>query len=454
VLLCVPQFVVILDASVVNVALPSIGHSLRFATADLQWVITAYVLMTGLMLLGDRSADLLGRRAVFLTSLALFTAASLASGLAPTPTALIVSWTGQGVGAAMLSPAALSLITATWSGPAADHRPQRVGRAGRRWRGCRRAPRRRPHVLAGMAVDLLHQRANRRDHHAAGAPHASQRRPRGRHPPRARPSRRTHPHRRAGAARIRDPGIEHLGVGVRPRTVVRLGVAVGLLAAFTALERAAARPLVPPSIWRLRSLTSSATIYAGRHRDPGRNVLPRISVPAGRPRNLTDSNLGCSCCRSSSLTGVASHIGRGLIARLGACATVVSGLALIAAGDLLLSAANANASYFTDFLPGFSLIGFGIGLAFAAITVVAMSDVAAETAALASGLLATGHELAAAFGASLVSAIAFGSGAGGFVTGYGHGALAGAVIAAVLAIVSLAAIPKTRSASGPQLAMH
>jgi hypothetical protein len=106
------------------------------------------------------------------------------------------------------------------------------------------------------------------------------------------------------------------------------------------------------------------------------------------------------------------------------------------------------------FCRAFSLIGFGIGLAFAAITVVAMSDVAAETAALASGLLATGHELAAAFGASLVSAIAFGSGAGGFVTGYGHGALAGAVIAAVLAIVSLAAIPKTRSASGPQLAMH
>jgi hypothetical protein len=75
-------------------------------------------------------------------------------------------------------------------------------------------------------------------------------------------------------------------------------------------------------------------------------------------------------------------------------------------------------------------------------------------AGLASGLLTTGHELGAAFGASIVSAIAFGSGAAGFVTGYGHGALAGAVIAAILAIVSLVAIPTTRSAGGPQLAMH
>src|SRR6516164_8885249 len=82
VLLCVPQFMVILDATVVNVALPSIGHSLGFAPSDLQWVVTAYVLMTGgLMLLGGRSADLLGRRAVFLTGLVVFTAASLASGL-------------------------------------------------------------------------------------------------------------------------------------------------------------------------------------------------------------------------------------------------------------------------------------------------------------------------------------------------------------------------------------
>jgi hypothetical protein len=107
-----------------------------------------------------------------------------------------------------------------------------------------------------------------------------------------------------------------------------------------------------------------------------------------------------------------------------------------------------------DLLPGFALIGFGIGLAFAAITVAAMSEIAADTAGLASGLLTTGHELGAALGASIVSAIAFGSGAGSFVVGYGHGALAGAAIAATLALVSLVAMPTTRAATVPQLAMH
>jgi hypothetical protein len=154
------------------------------------------------------------------------------------------------------------------------------------------------------------------------------------------------------------------------------------------------------------------------------------------------------------VTGLASHAGRELIGRVGARMTVVTGLALIAAGNLLLSSADAHASYVSDLLPGFALIGFGIGLAFAAITVAAMSEITADTAGLASGLLTTGHELGAALGASIVSAIAFAAGAGSFVSGYGHAALAGAVIAATLALVSLAAMPTTRSASGPQLAMH
>src|ERR1043166_7833987 len=108
VLLCAAQFMVILDMTVVNVALPSIRTALGFAPSDLQWVVTAYVLATGgLLLLGGRLADLLGRRPVFLTGLGLFTFASLCSGLATTPATLVASRVGQGVGAALLSPAAL-----------------------------------------------------------------------------------------------------------------------------------------------------------------------------------------------------------------------------------------------------------------------------------------------------------------------------------------------------------
>src|SRR3954447_12331213 len=116
-LLAVAQFMVILDVTVVNVALPSIGDALDFSTSDLQWVVTAYVLFTGgLMLFGGRMADLVGRRPVFLTGLGMFTTASLASGLAWSPVSLVVARGMQGVGAAMLLPSALSIVTTTYAG--------------------------------------------------------------------------------------------------------------------------------------------------------------------------------------------------------------------------------------------------------------------------------------------------------------------------------------------------
>src|SRR5215470_16727446 len=117
ILLGVAEFMVILDVTVVNVALPSIGRALHFAAGDLQWVVTAYVLLSGgLVLLGGRASDLVGRRRVFLAGLAVFTTASLASGLAPSAGALIAARAGQGLGAALLTPAALAIITATYSG--------------------------------------------------------------------------------------------------------------------------------------------------------------------------------------------------------------------------------------------------------------------------------------------------------------------------------------------------
>ena len=110
------QFMVILDVTVVNVALPSIGNALNFSATDLQWVVTVYVLFTGgLMLLGGRATDLLGRRRVFLVGLLVFTFASLASGLAWSPLALIVARAAQGFGAALLLPSALAIITTTYS---------------------------------------------------------------------------------------------------------------------------------------------------------------------------------------------------------------------------------------------------------------------------------------------------------------------------------------------------
>jgi EmrB/QacA subfamily drug resistance transporter len=453
VLLCVPQFMVILDATVVNVALPSIGRSLGFAPGDLQWVVTAYVLMTGgLMLLGGRSADLLGRRAVFLTGLVVFTAASLASALAPTSAALIVSRALQGAGAAMLSPAALSVITTTYEGA------QRTT-ALSVWGALAGAGAGVGVLLGGILTSWLGWRSIffvNVPIDAITLPVAL----------------RMLPAERRSVVTLRGldlPGalclIAGLTVGVlatrestswgwgSARTLLLLAAAVGLLAAFVVVERAAARPLVPTSIWRVRSLTSSATIMLGVTAIlVGTFFLGSLFIQ--RVLGASPIQTGLAFLPLVLVTGLATHVGRELLGRVGARATVVAGLALIAAGNLLLSGADAHASYLTDLLPGFSLIGFGIGLAFAAITVAAMSEIEEQTAGLASGLLTSGHELGAALGASIVSAIAFGSGAGAFVIGYGNGAVAGAAIAATLALVSLVSMPTTRSASGPQLAMH
>src|SRR5256886_6459025 len=112
ILLCVAQFVVVLDASIVNVALPTIGGALHFSEGNLSWVVNAYVLVFGgFLLLGGRIADLLGRRRLFIGGLILFAAASLAGGLAQSAGWLVAARAVQGLGAALLSPAALSLVT-------------------------------------------------------------------------------------------------------------------------------------------------------------------------------------------------------------------------------------------------------------------------------------------------------------------------------------------------------
>src|SRR5256714_13795737 len=123
VLLSAAQFVVVLDASIVNVALPSIGRALHFSTSDLQWVVNAYTLtFGGFLLLGGRAADLFGRRRVFIGGLVLFALASLAGGLAQSEGWLIAARAVQGLGAAIISPAALSIVTTTVAEGAERHR--------------------------------------------------------------------------------------------------------------------------------------------------------------------------------------------------------------------------------------------------------------------------------------------------------------------------------------------
>jgi EmrB/QacA subfamily drug resistance transporter len=458
ILLCAAQFMVILDATIVNVALPSIRGALHFAPTDLQWVVTAYVLATGgLLLLGGRAADLLGRRPAFLAGLATFTTASLASGLAPSSGALIAARAAQGVGAALLSPAALSILTTSYTGT------QRA-RALSTWGAIGGAGAAAGVLLGGMLTSWLDWRWVFFVNVPTGALTALI-------ALKLIPSGRSMPGTRAvrgldlpGAAGL-VAGLVTLVYAVQGaathgwasmRTLGLLVVAAGLLMLFASIERRARRPLVTPSVWRLRSLISGTTVMLG---------VTGILVGTSFLNTLFFQNVlgasplvtGLEFLPGVLTVGVAAHLGPQLLTRFGARPVIATGLLLMAAGDLILSGAPAHASYLVDLLPAFLLLGLGVGLAFVAISVTSMSDVDHDHAGLASGLITTAHELGGAAGVSLFSAVAFGAGGAtgaGFISGYSHGTLAAAAIAAGLALVAVVTVPQLRPTGGQRVALH
>jgi EmrB/QacA subfamily drug resistance transporter len=459
-LLCVAQFMVILDITVVNVALPSIGRALHFATADLQWVVTTYLLFTGgLMLLGGRAADVLGRRRMFLAGLAVFTAASLASGLAPSAAALLGARGAQGLGAALLSPAALSIITATYTGRqrtaaltawgALGSSGAAVGvlaggllTSGFGWRSVFLI-----NVPVGVATGILSLHAVPAAATAAG--------------------------RERGRGRNLDlPGgllvVAGLGVLVfalagtgthgwgSARTIVLLILAAGLLAAFGVAERLAPRPLLPPSTWRSQPLVAGIAVMLG---------ATGILVGAFFLNTLyLQDVLGASALTAGAeflpmvlAIGLAAGLAAHLLPRAGARVLAVVGLAIMAGGGLLLAAATVGTGYVTGVLPGLLVLGLGIGLVFPAATVSAMTNVSAGQEGLASGMMTTAHEVGAALGVAVFAAVAAGGQAAagvGLASGYRHGFTVAAVVAAGLAIIALLAVPAARPAPGVRFGPH
>src|SRR5215831_2761612 len=260
VVLSAAQFMVILDATVVNVALPSIARSLSFATGGLQWVITAYVLASGgLVLLGGRAADLAGRRTIFLAGLVIFTAASLASGLAPTAGALTAARAGQGVGAALLTPAALSIITTTYAGA------QRAAALGV-WGAIAGAGAAVGVLAGGMLTTWLGWRSVFLVNVPVGLVAAVL----GLHMvPRSGSSRQPRRELDLPGATLAVAGLVTLVYAlagapahgwVSARTQLLFAVAAAALAAFALVERRSSRALVPPSLWRSRSLVAGVLV--------------------------------------------------------------------------------------------------------------------------------------------------------------------------------------------------
>jgi len=417
-LMLAAQFMVVLDVSVVNVALPSIGADLHLSSSSYQWTVSAYVLLSGgLLLLGGRLADLVDRRTVFLTGLTLFTGASLASGFAGDATALVLSRSAQGAGAALLTPAALSVVMTTYAGRQRATALAVWGTVGSMgiaagvlfggiltsafdWRAVFFV-----NVPIGLAVLVGTVRSV----------------PRG---------------RSQGLRGLDLPGalmlvggllalvrtIEEAGrEGWTTTSVVTGTLAATLLTAFALLERRVASPLVPPRVWRVRSLVSASTVMAG----------------------VTGAVVGAIFLSSLFLQQVlgSSPVVAGLQFLL-----IAIGLVVSAGAALLLSTAGSDATYAADVLPGFLLLGAGVGPMFVAISVGAMSDVPDHASGLASGLMMTGHEVGAALGVAVLTTVAGDiTTRAGLVAGYGDAFVAVAVLLLVL-LVPTTLVPRTARA--------
>ena len=410
--LCAAQFMVILDVTVVNVALPSIQASVGFSLADLQWVVTTYTLgFGGLLLLGGRAADLLGRRRVFLTGLAVFTTASLAAGLASSQEALLAGRALQGVGAALLSPAALSLLTTLFPDGPERRRALAVwgaiGASGAAfgvligglltqvlgWEGIFLT-----NVPVGFAVALAALRVLPAARGERGARVDA-----------------------AGALTITVTlvaliyalvGADRAG-WTSGQTLGLFAVAAAGSGVFVVAEARTRHPLVPLAVFRQRPVVIALLLMM-----LGLGTLVSgfffSSLYLQHVLGHSPVRTGLEFLPVAAAIVLAAHAAAQLIPRLGGRTVIASGLGLGAAGTLLLSGVSSDGEYQSAVLPGFLLLALGSGLVAVTVTVVAMSDAGEHESGLRSGLTTTAHELGIALVLSLLTALAaarIGSGA-------------------------------------------
>jgi EmrB/QacA subfamily drug resistance transporter len=396
---------VILDVAIVNVALPSIQADLGFSATSLQWVVSAYALtFGGLLLLGGRAADLLGRRRVFVAGVAVFALASLLGGLAPTSELLIAARGLQGVGAALMTPAALSILMTTF--PEGAERNKALGAwgavgasggtigllvggvltqtVGWEWIFLLNVP--IGAVVIALSPALLD------DTRAVGVPRRFD---------------------LAGAATVTAAlsllvyALVDAGTAgwTSLQTVGLAAASTLLLGAFVVIERRSPAPLVPFRIFRLSALLGSnvagvlfgAAVYG---------TFFVITLYLQRVLGYSPMRAGFAWLALSLTALVASLGGSQIVTRTGPRRPLVAGLVTAAAGIWMLSRLPADAGYAMDLLPALLVSGVGIGLAFVTLSIGALEGVEERDSGLASGLVNTTQQIGGALGVALLSTIA------------------------------------------------
>ena len=403
-LLAAAQFVVILDASIVNVALPSIGEDLNFSQENLSWVVNAYVLVFGgFLLLGGRLADLLGRRRVFMIGLVLFALASLAGGFAQNEAQLIIARAIQGLGAALLSPAALSLVTVLFEEGAERNKAMGV------WGAVAGSGGAAGVLLGGMLTEwagwewVLFVNVPVGIAAAALAPRLlPESRTEGRHFDFAGAFTVT-----AGLSLLVYTLVDANSAGWASAQTLGLGaLSFALIGAFYVIERRSKAPLMPfPGIFRIRTITGinvSAVLIAASLF----SMFFFISLYMQQVLGYSALEAGLAYLPLAVGIIIAAGASAGLVTRFGFKPVLVTGLLVTAAGLLWFTQVDVGGSYVSDLLGPMMLAAVGLGLAFVSMTVAAVSGVEAHEAGLASGLINTSQQIGGALGLAVLATVA------------------------------------------------
>ena len=405
VIACLAQFMVVLDVTIVNVALPSIQRGLHFSPATLQWVINGYTLIFGgFLLLGGRAADLLGRKRLFAVGVALFSFASLLNGFAQSPGMLVAGRALQGLGAALVSPAALSIITTTFT--SSEERTKALGV----WSGIAAGSGAVGLLLGGVLTDLLSWQWIFFVNVPVGAIALAMTL---RFVPESRAATKLRTFDLAGAASVTAGLVlivyaivkaQAFGWG-SPRTLGLIAGGLVLLAVFTAIERRSKAPLVRLSIFRLRTLTVADAVMllvaSGLF-----SMFFFASLYVQEILGYSPLRAGLAFLPVTAGIGIGAAIAQQIIRRLGVRAVATGGIAIATVGMVLLTRLPVHGSYVGNLLVGLMPMSIGMGLTFVPITLLGTGNVGNDDAGLASGLFNTAQQVGGALGLAVLSTLA------------------------------------------------
>jgi EmrB/QacA subfamily drug resistance transporter len=405
ILLCSAQFVVVLDASIVNVALPTIGNALDFTESSLPWVVNAYVLtFGGFLLLGGRLADLLGRRRVFMFGLVLFALASLLGGLATSSGQLVAARALQGLGGAILSPAALSIVATTFKDGAERNKALGI------WGAVAGSGGAAGVLLGGVLTEYLGWEWVLWVNVPIGIAAAA-----------LAPKLIAESHAENETRTFDVAGATTITLGLSAfvfalldapeagwgstQTIGILAAAAILLIAFVAIERRSQAPLVPFRIFRLRTITGANVvgILVGASLF---SMFFFISLYMQQVLGYSAIKAGLSYLPLAVSIILSAGIASSLVTKVGFKPILATGMVLIAAGLLWFSRISPDGTFLADILGPSLLAAVGLGFAFVPVTIAAVSGVADREQGLASGLINTSQQVGGALGLAVLAAIA------------------------------------------------